>query len=140
VLPAAPSAYARFSAALLTETLVENRRHELESILARYLQFHGMTDDYQLRDDWLWGAGEMADFVGVKTKRMFGWVETGRFPHVRLGNGSISARKSIIHCYVLAQELATLKGISLREYTAKVGKEPALIDEAALKPRLILGT
>jgi len=45
LLAVTPSSYAKFAAALITETLVENRRHELEAVLARYLEFHGMTSE-----------------------------------------------------------------------------------------------
>lgn len=134
------SPYAKFSAALLAETLVQNRQHELEEVLARYLQFNGMTSAYDLRNDMLWGAGAMADFVGTNRKRMFNWIETGRFPHTKLGAGGVSARKTIVLCHIFTQELASLKGISLREYTTAEGKNPPLIGEAASKPRLVLGT
>jgi hypothetical protein len=140
MLTVPPSAYARFSAALIAETLVENRRHELEEVLARYLQFHGMTSAYDLSNDMLWGAGAMADFVGTNRKRMFNWIETGRFPHAKLGNGGVSARKSIVLCHIFTQELASLKGMSLREYTAREGKEAALIGEVGSKPPLFIGT
>jgi hypothetical protein len=126
-----PSHYAKFAAALLADTLIENRRHELESILARYLQLHGMTEDYQLHDDLLWGAVQIAAFLGVKPKRVFGWIESGRFPHVHMGNGSISARKSVIHCYVMAQELASIKGISLRHHVSGEGTLDAPNDNGA---------
>jgi hypothetical protein len=109
------SSYARFSAALLAETIVEGRRHDLQEVLARYLQFNGQTSSYDLRNDMLWGAGQMADFVGTERKTMYGWIETGRFPHSRLGKGAISARKSIILCHMFTQELAALRGFSLKE-------------------------
>src|ERR1043166_509270 len=100
------SPYATFSAALLTETLLENKRHDLEEVLARYLELHGLTDSYQLRDDMVWGVAALAELVGVTPKRMFGWIENGRFPHCRPGGtASVAGRRSMIHCYLFTQEL-----------------------------------
>lgn len=111
---ASVSPYAKFSAALLAETILEDKQPDLVDVLARYLEIHGFASEYQLKADLLWGADATADFIGAKTKTVFTWVEGGRFPHAKLGNGGICARKSIIICYIFCQELAALRGQKMK--------------------------
>jgi hypothetical protein len=125
MLPVIPCAYAKYAARLLTESLIDGRHPDFEQVLARYLEAFGVTADYQLREDWLWGAVEIADFVGVSPRRVFGWVENGKFPHVKMGNGGIAARKTIILAYVFAQELASMRGISLKSHVPSNAKMPS---------------
>ena len=133
------SAVAQFSATLIAETLIAGRRPDLVELLARYLEHDGMNAEYELRKDMLWGVVEIAEFVGVTRKRMFGWIENGRFPHCRPGGtASIAGRRSVIHCYLFAQELASMKGISLRKYVSREELSAVANDNAAPKSGLII--
>jgi len=109
-LPPPESPYAKLTATLVAETLLADREPDLIAVLTRYIELHGFTSIEHLKDDMLWGAEAIAAFLGRNAKTVFLWVESGRFPCSRLGKNGIAARKSIIVCWMLTQELMALRG------------------------------
>jgi hypothetical protein len=102
--------YAKLTATLLAETLLEDSDTDFVTVFTRYIAALGFTSLDNFKDDLLWGADAVAAFLGRSPRTVFLWVETGRFPYSKLGKGGIVARKSVILCWLLAQELKNMRG------------------------------
>ena len=103
------SPYAKLTAELLAETLIEGTEPDFVGVFTQYIAMLGITSLDNLKDDMLWGADAVAAFLGRSPRTVFLWVETGRFPYSKLGKGGIVARKSVLACWILAQELKHMR-------------------------------
>jgi predicted DNA-binding transcriptional regulator AlpA len=104
------SPYAHLAAKLVAEAVIEGRQADFVEVLTRYLELSNYSSIESLKDDLLWGGEEIGKFLGVSRRWVFDAIENGRFPISRPKKGGVAARKSIILCWLLAQELKALAG------------------------------
>lgn len=59
---------------------------------------------YKLGDDLLYSAREIADYLGMKPRQVYHWIEAKGLPVRRFGPHSFTARKSELDRWFSAKE------------------------------------
>jgi hypothetical protein len=54
-----------------------------------------VPNDIELADDPLWGAAEIAKFIGISRNQVYWFVEKGIIPHKKCGERIVGSRSAI---------------------------------------------